>query len=202
MQKNVGHFMRTHCYEIGGDVFSLAELECCVIRGSMSQAYHPRPPFVVAKSPAHLTYSLSFVDPRINFILNTGNKSNPPEVPVLKPDHFEEQLNSLCTSYMHRNMKVDPPRKQVVLPKVCDVYRNDFEDASTCLHYCLQFLSEELQNQIIDSIGAENGSPTIKYGPACDKFYPTLKAHNSESGPAQNTIKLDSPTSQTEKDVE
>ncbi len=193
--------MRTHCYEIGGDVFSLAELECCVIRGSMSQAYHPKPPFVVAKSPAHLTYSLSFVDPRINFILNTGNMSHPPEVPVLKPDDFEEQLNLLCTTYMDRNMKIDPPRKQLVLPKVCDVYRNDFDDVNTCLHYCLQYLSEELQNQVIDCIGAEN-APTIKYGPACDKFYPTLKAHNNvELVPARNAIQLKYPNLQTENEV-
>ena len=63
--------MRTHCYEIGGDVFSLAELECCVIRGHLDQGHHPRAPFVrePKKSRAHYAYALETIDPRINFIL-------------------------------------------------------------------------------------------------------------------------------------
>ena len=63
--------MRTNCYEIGGDVFSLAELQIRVIRGTMSKAIHPRSPFIQAprKSRAHLAYALGEADPRINFVL-------------------------------------------------------------------------------------------------------------------------------------
>ena len=63
--------MRTHCYEIGGDVFSLAELECCVIRGNMDRGIHLKAPFVrePKKSRAHYTYALDQIDPRINFVL-------------------------------------------------------------------------------------------------------------------------------------
>jgi len=122
-KRNVGHFMRTHCYEIGGDVFSLAELESCVIRGNMSQAYYPKPPYVRApkKSRGHLAYSLDFVDPRIMFVLNTGNLSHPPEVPVLKPDSLEEQLSVITRLYLNKHVKIDQSRRTVTLPKVCDV---------------------------------------------------------------------------------
>jgi len=70
-KKSFGHFMRTCCYEIGGDVFSLAELQCCIIRGKMSKPVNPKPPFIEApkKSLGHLTYSLHNADPRINFVL-------------------------------------------------------------------------------------------------------------------------------------
>lgn len=63
--------MKTNCYEIGGDVFSLVELECCVIRGSMSSPINPRPPFAKAskRSLGHRVYALRFIDARINFIL-------------------------------------------------------------------------------------------------------------------------------------
>jgi hypothetical protein len=63
--------MRTHCYEIGGDVFSLAELECCVIRGSMTKPTYYKAPFVrePKKSRTHYMYALEIVDPRINFVL-------------------------------------------------------------------------------------------------------------------------------------
>ena len=63
--------MRCSCYEIGGDVFSLAELECIVIRGKMSQGINTKPPFVEPPkaSGAYSSYALSFIDPRVNFIL-------------------------------------------------------------------------------------------------------------------------------------
>ena len=63
--------MLSHCYEIGQDVFSLAELESCVIRGNMSKPVYSKPPFVTAPSQSreHLIYALGAVDPRINFLL-------------------------------------------------------------------------------------------------------------------------------------
>ena len=70
-KKTIVNFLRTHCYEIGGDVFSLAELESCVIRGNLSRPQHPKPPFAQApkKSNAHRAYALTRPDPRFNFIL-------------------------------------------------------------------------------------------------------------------------------------
>jgi hypothetical protein len=70
-KKSVGHFMRTSCYEIGGDVFSLAELYCCVLRGKMSKPIAPKPPYIEApkKSKAYSYYALEYNDPRLNFVL-------------------------------------------------------------------------------------------------------------------------------------
>lgn len=170
--------MRTHCYEIGSDVFSLAELECCVIRGNSSQAYHPRPPFVGApkNSRAHFCYALESFDPRINFILNTGNMANAASVPILKVDRLNEQLNSLSRSYMFRRLSVDTIKRSVTLPKVCDIFRQDFGEAHVCLHYCLQFLSDDVQSMIIGMMENGQGPITIKYEQACDRFYTSLKA--------------------------
>ncbi len=70
-QRSVVQFKRCSCYEIGEDVFSLAELECCVIRGNTSRPSHIKPPFVDApKTSRHYRmYGLSATDFRINFIL-------------------------------------------------------------------------------------------------------------------------------------
>ena len=63
--------MRCNCYEIGGNVFSLAELECVVIRGELSRGVNTKPPYVEAPkaSKGYHLYSLTRVDARINFIL-------------------------------------------------------------------------------------------------------------------------------------
>lgn len=69
-QRSVKHFKRCSCYEIGEDVFSLAELESCVIRGNTGRPSYIKPPFVDApKKSRHLMYALSATDSRINFIL-------------------------------------------------------------------------------------------------------------------------------------
>jgi Protein of unknown function, DUF547 len=70
-RRTVGNFMRASCYEIGGDVFSLAELQSCIIRGNMSRPVSPKPPYVAApkKSTAYRFYALKHTDPRVNFVL-------------------------------------------------------------------------------------------------------------------------------------
>lgn len=70
-RRTVGHFMRASCYEIGGDVFSLAEIQSCIIRGNMSRPISPKPPYVDVskKSNAYRYYALKYTDPRVNFVL-------------------------------------------------------------------------------------------------------------------------------------
>jgi len=69
--------MRCSCYEIGGDVFSLAELETYVLRGNMSRAIGAKSPFVVAPkgSREHKMYALEHSDARLNLILVRSMKT-------------------------------------------------------------------------------------------------------------------------------
>lgn len=55
-------------------MFSLAELECCVIRGKLSSAVNIKPPLVNAakKSRPYLQYALDAADNRVNFYLVSG----------------------------------------------------------------------------------------------------------------------------------
>lgn len=53
-------------------MFSLSELECCIIRGKMSRPSHIKPPFVDAPKksrPYRMIYGIGATDYRINFIL-------------------------------------------------------------------------------------------------------------------------------------
>ena len=55
-KKSVGHFKRVSCYEIGNDVFSLAELECCLLRGRMNRPTNPRSPYIEAPKASQTAY--------------------------------------------------------------------------------------------------------------------------------------------------
>lgn len=64
-------FMRTSCYEVGGEVFSLAELYNHVLRGNMTKLHEPKAPYIDAprKSKSYRLYTLDFKDPLVNFVL-------------------------------------------------------------------------------------------------------------------------------------
>jgi len=143
---SVSHFMRCVCYEIGNDVFSLAELEHCVIRGKLSLPSSNRSMFVepAKSSEGFKKYSLACVDARINFVLHSGLNSSG-SVPILTTKlPLSRQLNEIATRQIERVMKVDSNKRVVVLPEVCKVFRDDFgDDNVACLKFLLRFLTKQ-----------------------------------------------------------
>jgi len=178
-KKTVGHFKRCSCYEIGGDVFSLAELECCIIRGRMSAPVNARSPYVDApkSSAGYRFYALRTVDPRINFVLNQGDTSSLPTVPVLNPEVMEEQLNAATSAFLSRQVTVDVSKRVILVPKICDVYRKDFGegDPYDCVSFCLQYLDEATQEKIIELFTDETNAPSIRYRSSSDHFQSNLQ---------------------------
>jgi len=161
-------------------VFSLAELQCCIIRGKMSPAVSAKPPYVEEPkgSQGHRFYALGIADTRTNFILNNGDQSCPQSVPILTPEDLESQLTEASCIWMKRQLSVDSPKNTVTLPKVCEVYRNDFGqgDLTSCLMYCLKFLDAKKQKEIVDLINNEaTVNVVMKYQPICDTFHSHLK---------------------------
>lgn len=167
--------MRTTCYEIGGDVFSLAELNNCVIRGNLSRAISPKPPYIDAprKSNAYRYYALDRIDARINFVLNTGDSSCPRTVPVLTPSNLDEQLNAFCTLFCQGQLAVDFAKRVIVLPRVCAVYRNDFGngDESVAAMFCITYLNEVTREQVLALVENEAQVPiVIKYQQISEQY--------------------------------
>lgn len=181
-KKTIGHFMRCSCYEIGGDIFSLAELDCCVIRGKMSRGSNMKAPFIEAPkaSGGYRLYALGFVDARVNFVLNNGNLTNPPSVPVLTPEHLEDQLAAASAHYLQRQIILDAPRRTIFLPKICDVYRKDFGPGEPfdCVQFCVQYLDEDTQTVVIDMFNDDLNSPVIKYQAPSELTHSNLKLQN------------------------
>lgn len=60
--------MRSTCYEIGGDVFSLAELQG-LLRAKLSKPTVAKYPYLTTKTGRYTMYSPVLVDPRLHFVL-------------------------------------------------------------------------------------------------------------------------------------
>lgn len=175
--------MRTTCYEIGGDVFSLAELNSCVIRGNLSRAVSPKPPYIDAprKSNAYRFYALDRVDARLNFVINTGDMSCPQAVPVLTPESLEDKLDAFSSLVVQNQLSVDASKRVIVLPRVCAVYRNDFGngDDTVAVMYCISFLDETAREQVLTVLTNEAQVPMyIKVQPISEQYHSYLKLWN------------------------
>jgi hypothetical protein len=169
MQKHLVTFMRTYCYEIGGDVFSLAELDSCVIAGNYAWPY--KSPFPVAPRRSIATYpklyALEYVDPRLHFVI-CRNLRDASKIPIFYSDTLDEVLSELSRKYVSKHFMVDTDKRMIILPKICSVYRNDFgSDQRSCALWLIKYMEPEMQLQISDLL--ENSAYTImKYESSID----------------------------------
>ncbi|GAX27126.1 hypothetical protein FisN_13Lh326 [Fistulifera solaris] len=174
-------FMRTSCYEIGGDIFSLAELSNCIIRGNMCRPNPPKAPYTDApkKSNSYRCFALPSYSPNVNFVVHTGDTSCSNNIPVLQSEYLADQVAAVAAVFLRRNVSVDRAKRTITIPKVLEVFRNDFpsdvsmSSALSCLRYCLRFLDEGLADTIYTLLQDE-GSVTIKYRNAADQYHSRL----------------------------
>jgi hypothetical protein len=79
-------------------------------------------------------------------------------------------------------LKADAHRRTILLPKVCDVYRNDYSNGEpiSWLRFCLRFITEEDKDKedLIRSM-LEKSDPlppaVIKYQPNAIQYHTFLK---------------------------
>ncbi len=176
--KDWAAFFTSVSYEIGPDVFSLTEIEHCVLRGGLSR---PRSvPRHMASPPHaeddHYRYALGKADFRVNFALVNGSISAPPFVTVFRASRLDEQLDKAFVRFVDYTIKVDTRKRTVVLPKVCDIYRADFSPAQTSketIKVCLRFL-DRTKWERISWLLAGAKTPSIKYTTVKAKCHETL----------------------------
>ena len=188
-KKTISNFMRTSCYEIGGDIFSLAELHSCVIRGKMSKPANPKPPYIDApkKSNAYKYYALDYTDVRVNFVLNTADMGSPATVPVLTQRYIDQQLNAACADFLgNKQLLVDSRRRIITLPKVCEIYRNDFSNSAILriLSSCMCEMDGDLEKAIREVVEKGEKGLTIRFQQTQEQYYsslrPTTAAKNNQ----------------------
>uniref|UniRef100_A0A7S3K0M1 DUF547 domain-containing protein n=1 Tax=Aureoumbra lagunensis TaxID=44058 RepID=A0A7S3K0M1_9STRA len=130
------HFARhfgTLCYECAGDVFSLAELEHCIIRNAL-----PRPRLLLSdtkllgssaldllriasatstKTASSYSFALNNTNPMLGLALNPGGDANScPVVPIYNDEHIDTQISAVITAVL-ANTKLRG--SFLILPRKC-----------------------------------------------------------------------------------
>ena len=160
-------FFSSVSYAIGDDVFSLTELEQCVLRGKLSRpkVTSRHEPSVLSLGDSHFHFALEKADCRLNFLLNSGSVSNPEALYLLTPRNLETQLNAASQHTLLHSMSVDPGYNIVTLPKLCEVYRADLggDDVRALLKQCLKFIDKTNCGADLESILSATQVPVVKF---------------------------------------
>ena len=119
-------FFNKVSYEVGGDIFSLTELEHCILRAKMTAPSAFLSRFLLPSSTYNMALTKS--DFRINFALNCGSLSNPTHTFVYCPEDLDDQLNKATRMFLQKASV--SMRGVVELPKICQWFRNDFSSSA------------------------------------------------------------------------
>jgi hypothetical protein len=159
-------YFNSIAYQCSDDIFSLAELEHCIIRSNMSSPRQFLSRFVIPNSKYDL--SLSANDCRLNFALNCGSMSNPACVPVFKVTKLDRQLDDVSRLYLSAAVKVKKRSSrevEVFLPRVCLWYSDDFGSSNEdALNRVMPWLNGDVQDFISSFMKSDNkGKCSVKY---------------------------------------
>ena len=102
--------------------------------------------------------------------------SYPSAVPVLQYPILEDQVETAASCFLIDQVKIDVRKRTVFLPKVCDVYRNEFGmgDGLVCLSQCLKYLDDGDQLTIAALLNDGVGPIAVKFRNASEHFHTNL----------------------------
>ncbi|KAF3694996.1 hypothetical protein EXN66_Car010672 [Channa argus] len=112
-------------YLIGGEVFTLQDIENGVLRGNRKGVAQLRRPF--SKSDPRLQVALPDAEPLIHFALNCGAKGCPP-IKTYTPQDIDSQLRTAAEAFLENDngCVVDSGKREVRLSQIFKWYKADF----------------------------------------------------------------------------
>ncbi|XP_061547657.1 uncharacterized protein zgc:152951 [Phycodurus eques] len=129
-------------YLIGGEVFTLQDIENGVLRGNRKGLAQLRRPF--SKTDPRLQVALKDVEPLIHFALNCGAKSCPP-IKTYTPQDIDCQLRTAAEAFLENDdaCVVDSGKKEVRLSQIFKWYKVDFGGTDEkLLNWVLKHMSD------------------------------------------------------------
>ena len=152
-------YFNSIAYEVSDDIFSLVELEHCILRSKMSHPSQFMSRFVIPRSQYDV--ALATQDFRINFALNCGSLSNPSTVLVYTADKLEDQLKCASRMYLVAVPVTRKSGRKIVLelPRICEWYFADFGNSEEELLLRIEpYLAGESRNLLKSCWSQELGS--------------------------------------------
>ncbi|CAM9100045.1 unnamed protein product [Lampetra planeri] len=139
-------------YLIGGEVFTLQDIENGVLRGNRKGIAQLRRPF--SKSDPRLQMALPDAEPLIHFALNCGAKGCPP-IKTYTPNDIDSQLRTAAEAFLENDdaCVVDSLKKEVRLSQIFKWYRADFGGTDEkMLNWVLEHMSDSPKKSSLQGV--------------------------------------------------
>ncbi|XP_030642057.1 uncharacterized protein zgc:152951 [Chanos chanos] len=139
-------------YMIGGEVFTLQDIENGVLRGNRKGVAQLLRPF--SKSDPRLQVALPDAEPLIHFALNCGAKSCPP-IKTYTPEGIDGQLRTAAEAFLENDdgCMVDTEKGEVKLSQIFKWYKADFGGTDeTLLNWVLNHMGESPKKSSLQRI--------------------------------------------------
>ncbi|XP_018927333.1 uncharacterized protein zgc:152951 isoform X2 [Cyprinus carpio] len=137
-------------YFIGGEVFTLQDIENGVLRGNRKGVAQLLKPF--SRNDPRLQVALPDVEPLIHFALNCGAKGCPP-IKTYTPEDIDSQLRAAAEAFLENDDScvIDSVGREVKLSQIFKWYKADFGGTD-----------EKLLNWVFDHMGASQKKRTLQ----------------------------------------
>uniref|UniRef100_A0A8C6WFN7 Zgc:152951 n=1 Tax=Neogobius melanostomus TaxID=47308 RepID=A0A8C6WFN7_9GOBI len=151
-------------YLIGGEVFTLQDIENGVLRGNRKGIAQLRRPF--SNTDPRLQMALPDVEPLIHFALNCGAKGCPP-IKTYTPQDIDTQLRTAAEAFLENDdaCVVDSGKREVRLSQIFKWYKADFGGTDEkLLNWVLEHMGESpKRSSLLDVLSA--GKTKVSYLP-------------------------------------
>ena len=156
-------FFSTMCYQCADDIFSIKELEHCIIRAEGVSPSNFASKFIIPKHTYE--FALKEKDYRFNFALNCGSISIPNAVPIYNEESIDDQLNLASRQCLEAIVVIEKSEKKgltIKLPRVCSWYLEDFgETQNELLENIQAYLKIEDEKLVIQCL-EDSSNITVK----------------------------------------
>ncbi|XP_065192148.1 uncharacterized protein LOC135823229 [Sycon ciliatum] len=145
-------FWSRTCYDIGGHVYSLDDIEHGILRANRPHPAKKQPCF--AEDDPRLSLAMDKVDPRIHFALVCGAKSCPP-INVYSAKNLNFGLEAATRNFCDGEVRVQDSKvsmSKIFLWYGCDFGESDAEKLRWCLPYLKEDNSAEV-TRLLDAAG-------------------------------------------------
>lgn len=151
-------------YLIGGEVFTLQDIENGVLRGNRKGIAQLRRPF--SKTDPRLQMALPEVEPLVHFALNCGAKGCPP-IKTYTPQDIDVQLRTAAEAFLENDdaCVVDSGKKEVRLSQIFKWYKADFGGTDEkLLNWVLEHMGESPKRSSLQDV-LSAGKTKVSYLP-------------------------------------
>ncbi|XP_071947353.1 uncharacterized protein [Antedon mediterranea] len=157
---DVTNFWSKTSYNIGGNIYSLDDIEHGILR---SNKPHPSSttPLFLSHDP-RLKFVMEELDPRIHFALVCGAKSCP-AINVYSERNLDNALKAASINFLAQEVNVDINEKRVILSKILDWYGTDFgATPREVVEWIVPYISDETDlKSLLDETKQENNLEVI-----------------------------------------